>query len=95
MVTIKARKTTVPAIEYPIRRVLTANVTTGEVNSIPGLRLTLADIQNCVTHREVSGTVQLYCEMCGDSVADCIELASKLHDVPAEWSWHHQSGVTE
>lgn len=76
-----------PAKEYPIRRVLTANVVTGEVFSVPGLRFTLADIQTGVTDREITGTVQMYCETCGESVADCIELAPQLHGVPEQWSW--------
>jgi hypothetical protein len=82
--TVPIRK---PAQQYPIRRVLTANVVTGEVFSVPGLLFTLGDVQECVDGREASGTVQLYCETCLESVADCIELAPKLRGVPAQWSW--------
>lgn len=92
MATIRTR-TCKPAAEYGIRRVLTANVVTGETFSVPGLRHTLADIQAMVDDREVTGTVQLYCETCHESVADCPELAPKLHNVPAEWSWEHDAEI--
>lgn len=83
--------TTRPAVQYRVRRVLSTNIVTGEVCSVPDLRFTLADVQACVTHREISGTVQLYCQTCGESVADCIELAPQLRDVPADWSWQYHA----
>lgn len=82
-----SRQAVTPAREYPIIRVLTANAVTGETCRVPDMRLTLRDIQNTVTHRETSGTVDLICQTCGDSVADCIELAPLLTGVPFAWSW--------
>lgn len=90
--TTRARK---PATEYPIREVLTANVRTGAVFAVPGLRFTLADIQACIDNREVAGIVRLYCETCGETVADCPELCDKLHRVPEEWGWEYQARLAE
>lgn len=73
--------------ECRITRVLTVNTVSGETANIPGMLLTAADLQGMVLHRDLSGTVNLICETCGDSVADCVELAPQLSGVPAEWSW--------
>lgn len=78
-----AAKTT----EYRITRVLTVNELTGATQGIPGMLFTVKDLQDMVAHRELSGTVDLICEQCGDSVADCIDLAPLLTGVPPEWSW--------
>ena len=81
-----ATKTT-SAVEYRITRVLTANERTGETVRIPGMLFTVKDVQDMIVHRDLSGTVDLICEQCGESVADCIELAHQLTGAPAEWSW--------
>jgi hypothetical protein len=81
------RRRAVPAVEYPVTRVLITNVRTGATCRIPGLRFTLADLQACVTGRERSGTANVICATCGESVADCIELRDKLRGVPHSWSW--------
>lgn len=78
---------TQPATEYRITRVLTVNTRNGETCRVPELLFTVRDLQAMVDNRELSGTVDLICERCGDSVADCIELASQLTGVPFEWSW--------
>lgn len=78
---------TQPAIEYRITRVLTVNTRNGETCRVPELLFTVRDLQAMVDNRVLSGTVDLICETCRESVADCIELAPLLHDVPFEWSW--------
>lgn len=86
------RQVVASAREYAITRVLTVNVKTGETCRVPDMRFTVRDIQDMVTHRETSGTVDLICQTCGESVADCIELAPLLINVPREWSWTSKVG---
>jgi hypothetical protein len=81
------RQAVVSTREYSITRVLTVNVETGETCRVPNMRFTLRDIQDMIKHHEASGTVDLTCQTCSESVADCIELAPLLTGVPASWSW--------
>lgn len=80
---------TTPATEYDVIRVLAQNVDGTQVARVPQ-RYTVRDIQNVVNNHTVDGvldTVNVLCGTCGESVADCIELAPLLLDVPFAWSW--------
>ena len=88
------RKAAAPVREYTITRVLTVNVKTGETCRVPDMRFTVRDIQDMITHRETSGTVDLICGACGESVADCPELAPLLTGVPSSWSWTSRVGAS-
>ena len=79
-----------PAAQYDMIRVLAQSVDATKTCAVPQ-RYTLAEIQACMDNREVSGTVQIRCATCHESVADCPELRGKLVRVPEQWGWEWQA----
>lgn len=75
-----ARKT------FQVTRVLGTRTDGSEWVAVPGLVLTLAELQACVNDAGRGKTHQVWCEICGESVADCPQARELLHGVPAEWS---------
>jgi len=73
--------------DYRVTRILTANVATGETCAVPNMVMTVPEIQGTVDNRELSGTLDVRCDACGESVADCPELKGQLTGVPWAWSW--------
>lgn len=77
---------------FQVARVMTANAATGETFTVPGMRVTLVELCSMVADRELSGTMQVYCETCGESVVDCPDTCNSVPDVPT-WSWRHEEAV--
>jgi hypothetical protein len=73
---------------FQVTRVLTANVKTGETFSVPGMLVTWTELRDMVRYAPQSGTVQIYCDTCGESVADCPDVRNSL-SCPASWSWQN------
>lgn len=80
------------AREFTVTRVMVANTVTGATFAVPGMRVTLAELRSMVADRELSGTVQVYCDACGESVVDCPDTMNSVPEVPA-WSWRHDDTV--
>lgn len=72
---------------FPFTVVYIGNVETGATFGVPNILLTVADLQAAVDNRSISGTANILCETCGESVHDCPILREKLTGVPSEWGW--------
>lgn len=81
-----SRTSSPTARTYPVTRVMRSNRHhDGDPIVVPGLRCTLPEIQACVNDAPL--TIQVWCETCGESVADCPVLRGKLHNLPERWSY--------
>lgn len=72
-----------PVHTFRVTRVERVNTRTGETVAIPGMIVTVAELRAmvaCAPH-----TVNVWCEVCGESAADCPNMRT-LADYPAEWS---------
>ena len=78
-----------PARQFDVVRILATKADGSETCSVPQ-RYTLAEVQACVDNREESGTVQIRCAVCRESVHDCHELSGLLTGVPESWGWEWQ-----
>jgi hypothetical protein len=74
--------------EYQVTRKLSTRVDHSEWANVPNLRLSVPEIQACVDDACENGgyTMAVWCELCGENVADCPELRGKLKRVPRAWS---------
>lgn len=72
-----------PARTFRVTRIECANLRTGETFAIPGMIVTVAELRAmaaCAPH-----TVNVWCEVCGESVADCPDTRG-LTAYPVGWS---------
>ena len=72
---------------FAVTRVEIANAHTGETFSIPGMRVTVAQIRAMIA---CPGTANVLCDACGESIADCPDLRDRVA-VPAAWSWRQDA----
>lgn len=73
---------------FRVTRVEVANVRTGELFSVPGMIVTLPELRAMVA--SAPGTAQVWCEVCGESVADCPDTRN-LVTCPESWTYHHDA----
>lgn len=67
-----------------VERVYSPADARNDVHTIPGMVCTIVEINamgDCSPH-----TVNVWCDECGESVADCPRLRDRVR-VPASWSW--------
>lgn len=75
-----------PARTYRVTREELVNSVTRETITIPGMVVTAAEVRamaQCAPH-----TVNVTCDVCTESVADCPQTRDLVAQWPAGWSWH-------
>jgi hypothetical protein len=73
---------------FRVTRVELVNERTEETVAIPGMVVTLAELRAMVACAPY--TVQVWCEVCGESVADCPDTRNVV-SCPDSWSFHHDA----